>query len=91
MGLLNKLQQGDSTLTPYNGNTPSINILATNQSSLHATQDGSAGYSLDGNSFSVVNDSFQTYLDGANNVLPTPSLLDLGGNTPFQYIYNLPE
>jgi hypothetical protein len=90
MGLLNKLQQGGSTLTAFNGNTPSINNLSTNQSNLHATPDGIAGYSLDGNFESNVNTSFQSYLDGANNILPQPSQLDLGGNTPSKYTDNLP-
>ena len=90
MGLLNKLQQGESTLTAFNGSTPSVNPLSTNQSNLHATPEGTAGYSLDGNFFPAVNTAFQTYLDGTNNILPQPSQLDLGGATPSQYIDNQP-
>jgi hypothetical protein len=90
MGLLNKLQQGGSTLTAFNGNTPSVNPLSTNQSNLHATPDGTSGYSLDGNFFPDVNAAFQTYLDGTNNLLPQPSQLDLGGVTPSKYEDNQP-
>jgi len=35
MGLLDKLQNNGSTLTAYNGTTPSINPLATQLSKLH--------------------------------------------------------
>ena len=76
MGLLDKLQQGDSNLTPYNGNTPPTNTLATDQSKLHDS------YSITGKNASDVNTSYQQYLDGTLNALPTPSLLDLGGVTP---------
>ena len=42
MSLLKRLQAGASTLTPYNGNTPTTPIGATDQSKLHDT------YSLNG-------------------------------------------
>jgi hypothetical protein len=75
MGLLDKLQQQGSPLTAYNGNTPPINPLATNQSQLQT-------YSLNGIDSSIVNSSYQEYLDGTVNQLPSPSQLDLNGDTP---------
>lgn len=90
MGLLDKLTM---TGTPYsygNGTTPTVNPGATQLSKLHA--DGNApGYSLDGSDFSIVNSAFQQYNDGVNNILPQPSQLDLDGQTPNQYINNLPQ
>ena len=76
MGLLDKLQQGASNLTPFNGNTPLTNPLATAQSKMYDS------YSITGQNASVVNSEYQQYLDGANNLLPTPSQLDLGGVNP---------
>jgi hypothetical protein len=92
MGLINKLQKGESTLTPYNGNTPQVNQLATAQSPLHDS------YSITGQNAGGVNNLYQQYLDGTNNTLPTPSNLDLGGATPtispngqsLPYLNNLP-
>jgi hypothetical protein len=43
MGLLNMLQNQGSVLTPYDGTTPSINPLATQQSTMHADAGGGAG------------------------------------------------
>jgi hypothetical protein len=90
MGLLDMLlTQGSPFTAAPNGQTPSINPLATQQSTLHA--DGaSAGYSLNGSDFSDVNSAYQAYNDGAVNFLPQPSLLDLDGQTPPQYLNNLP-
>ena len=76
MGLLDKLQQGDSTLTSYNGNTPPVNPLATAQSKMHDS------YSITGQNSGVVNTDYHAYNDGTNNNLPTPSQLDLGGVAP---------
>jgi hypothetical protein len=76
MGLLDKLQQGASNLTPYNGTTPAVNPLATAQSKMHDS------YSITGQNANAVNSDYQRYLDGANNLLPTPSQLDLGGVPP---------
>ena len=76
MGLLEKLQQGVSNLTPFNGNTPPTNPLATAQSKMHDS------YSITGQNMGAVNADYQQYLDGANNMLPTPSQLDLGGISP---------
>ena len=90
MGLLTKLTTAGSVYSYGNGVTPSTNPGATQQSKLHA--DGNQpGYSLDGSDFSTVNSAFQQYNDGAVNVLPQPSQLDLNGTTPPRYIDNLPE
>ena len=76
MGLLDKLQHGDSNLTPFNGNTPPTNPLATAQSKMHDS------YSITGQNAGAVNSDYQQYLDGTINILPTPSQLDLGGVNP---------
>jgi hypothetical protein len=76
MGLLDKLQQGDSNLTSFNGATPATNQLVTAQSPLHDS------YSITGQNVGGVNSLYQQYLDGTNNPLPTPSQLDLGGVNP---------
>ena len=90
MGLLDMLlTQGSPFTAAPNGQTPSINPLATQQSKLHA-DGGTPGYSLDGSDFSNVNSAYQQYNDGAVNFLPQPSLLDLDGQTPPQYLNNLP-
>ena len=84
MGLLDKLQNNGSTLTVYNGATPSTNPLATQLSKLHDS------YSTTGNNASQVNTDFQAYLDGTINVLPQPTNLDLSA-TPSKYTDNLPR
>lgn len=84
MGLLDRLLKGGSPLTPYNGETPPTNPLSTQQSQLHS-------YSISGQFFSNVNDAYQSYLDGVNNILPQPSQLDLNGITPPKYTDNLPN
>jgi hypothetical protein len=76
MGLIDKLQQGDSNLTPFNGSTPPTNQLATAQSKMHDS------YSVTGQNANIVNSEYQQYLDGTNNILPLPSQLDLNGATP---------
>jgi hypothetical protein len=89
MGLLSKLQTAGSILSIANGGQVSTNPLATQQSKLHA--DGNApGYSVNGANASLVNSQYQQYVDGAPNILPQPSQLDLNGSTPSQYINNLP-
>jgi hypothetical protein len=75
MDLLNRLTSKGSPLTAYNGNTPNINPLATQQSQLQT-------YSLNGADANAINSSYQEYLDGAINQLPMPSELDLNGVTP---------
>jgi len=93
MGLLTKLTSGTpgsgSPLSYGNGQTPTINPGATQQSRLH-TNGNQPGYSIDGSEFTTVNPAFQSYNDGVSNTLPQPSLLDLNGQTPPQYINNLP-
>ena len=76
MGLLDKLQQGGSNLTPYNGNNPPINVLSTKESLLHAK------YSYSGENQDTVNNAYQQYLDGTVNLLPNPSQLDLNAEPP---------
>jgi hypothetical protein len=76
MGLLDKLQHGDSNLTSYNGATPRVNPLATAQSKMHDS------YSITGQDAGTVNTDYHAYNDGVNQNLPTPSNLDLGGTTP---------
>lgn len=81
MGILNKLINEGSSFSTYNGATPLVNPLATQQSKLHA--DGnSPGYSLDGSQASLVTSQYNNYLDGITNPPPSPSLLDLNGVIP---------
>jgi hypothetical protein len=84
MGLLDKLTNNGSTLSVGNGATPSINPLATAASRLHDS------YSINGSNASLVNSQYASYNDGAINILPQPSQLDLDGATPTQYLDNLP-
>jgi hypothetical protein len=93
MGLLDMLtNQGGSSLSAYDGATPPINPLATQQSKLHA--DGTqASYSVSGANFNTVNPQYQSYLDGVPNNLPQPSVLDRdnGSVDPSKwYLNNLP-
>jgi hypothetical protein len=89
MGLLTKLTQEGSAYTPFDGSTPSINPLATDQSKLHA--DGNQpGYSITGNNANIVSSQYNEYNDDMVNSLPNPSLLDTNGITPAKYEDNLP-
>ena len=89
MGILDKLTQQGSVLTPYDGKTPPTNPLATKQSKLHA--DGNQpGYSLDGSAAAIVTADYTSYNDGYNNALPRPSQLDINGKTPSKYLDNPP-
>jgi hypothetical protein len=91
MGLLTKLTTlGGSPLSVANGGPIAVNPLATQQSKMHANGN-QPGYSVDGSQFSTVNPQYQQYNDGAANVLPQPSVLDLNGATPTEYISNLPQ
>jgi hypothetical protein len=90
MGLLDMLLNQGSPLSIANGAAPTINPLATNQSTLHADGD-QPGYSLNGNTFTQVNNAWAQYVDGYANTLPQPSQLDLDGQTPPRYLDNLPE
>lgn len=98
MGLYDLLTTQGSTLTAYNGTTPPVNPLATQQSKLHA--DGNTpGYSLDGTNAVLVNGQYNAYLDGVGNQIPLPSLLDTNGTIPpstaggqaLPYLANLPQ
>ena len=94
MSLLNKLTQTGSLYSiTGNGSTPAINILATNQSKLHA--DGSqVSYSVNGANQSTVNAAYQGYVDGTPNILPQPSQLDYNNGVipnSDQYLLNLPS
>lgn len=90
MGLLTKLTTEGSNLSSYDGANPTVNPLATQQSKLHA--DGNApGYSLNGANSNLVTTQYNGYEDGTPNQIPLPSQLDLNGNTPVQYLDNLPQ
>ena len=81
MGLLDKLINGNSVLSKYNGGPGIVNPGATKQSKLHA--DGSkASYSLDGANFASVNAAYIGYDDNTPNNLPQPSELDINGVNP---------
>jgi hypothetical protein len=97
MGLLDMLTTQGSTLTAYDGTTPPVNPLATQQSKLHA--DGNApGYSLNGTQASLVTNQYNSYDDGVSNQITLPSLLDINGGIPtstpggqaLPYLNNLP-
>ena len=98
MGLYDMLTTQGSSLTAYNGITPPINPLATQQSKLHANGD-QPGYSLDGANATLVNGQYNAYLDGVGNQIPQPSLLDTNGIVPpvspggqgLPYLNNLPQ
>lgn len=85
MGLQDILLKKGSAYTKHDGATPTVNPLATQASTLHASLAGSPGYSLDGATFSAVNTAFNQYDDGINNVIPQPSQLDLNGKIPTKY------
>jgi len=89
MGILTTLTTQGSAYTSYNGATPSTNPLATQQSKLHS--DGNQpGYSLNGANANQVTSDYNAYNDGVGNQIPLPSLLDINGITPTQYLNNLP-
>jgi hypothetical protein len=85
MSILKRFNTEGSALTAYNGTTPPINILATQQSQLLAP------YSIGGPGQGEVNAAYQSYNDGANNPLPQPTQLSMGAVTPPQYLNNLPQ
>ena len=91
MGLYDMLTTQGSSLTAYNGTTPPINPLATQQSKLHANGAGMAGYSLNGAFGAQVNNEYNAYLDGVTNTLPFPSQLDLNGTNPTPYLQDPPQ
>jgi hypothetical protein len=78
MGLLDKLTiQGGSVYSYGNGQTPTVNPGATQQSKLHADGAGQPGYSVNGTDASYVNSLYQGYEDGKNTPIPEPTQLDL--------------
>jgi hypothetical protein len=97
MGILTKLTTQGSAFTAYDGATPTVNPLATQQSKLHV--DGNQpGYSLDGTNAGQVTADYNAYQDGTPNQIPLPSLLDINGTIPssspggqgLPYLNNLP-
>ena len=90
MGLQDKLTKEGSQLSAANGGPIKKNPLATRESKLHTDGD-KPGYSITGAGAQIVNKDFQEYRDGANNILPPPSLLDLEGKTPSKYLDNPPK
>jgi hypothetical protein len=89
MGILTTLTTQGSAYTSYDGTTPTTNPLATQQSKLHS--DGNQpGYSLNGANSNQVTSDYNAYNDGVGNQIPLPSLLDINGITPTQYLNNLP-
>ena len=85
MGLLDRLTGQGSTLSKYDGATPSINPLALKSSNLQGN------YSLDGSDASIVAAAYAQYEDGVLNPIPQPSQLDLNGATPPKYLDNPPR
>jgi hypothetical protein len=85
MDILTKLTIAGSTLSKYNGSNVPTNTLATKLSDLHADATGAPGYSLNGAYVGTVNPQYAAYDDGAVNVLPQPSQLDLNGAQPAPY------
>lgn len=85
MAILDLLTKNGSVYTPYDGATPTPNVLSTKASKMHATPTGDAGYSLDGAFTSDVVTAYNQYDDGVVNNIPQPSGLDLNGKTPTKY------
>jgi hypothetical protein len=98
MGILTKLTTQGSAFTSYDGNTPPVNPLATQQSKLHVNGN-QPGYSLNGANASLVTTQYNAYEDGTPNQIPLPSLLDNNGVIPpsspggqgLPYLDNLPQ
>ena len=91
MGLLTKLTTDGSNLSINDGLTPAINPLTTPGNSIHSTGIVTNSYSLNGSNANTIGTLVAQYEDGINNPLPQPSILDLQGLTPPQYLNNLPE
>jgi hypothetical protein len=85
MGLITLLTTKGSNLSSHDGATPPTNALATKASPMHAKQDGTPGYSLNGTGAGVVTPLYASYEDGVPNSLPRPSILDIDGKTPGKY------
>lgn len=86
--LLDKLQKQGSKLSAANGGPIAVNPLATQQSKMHANGND-PGYSVTGAGAQAVNNDYQEYRDGVNNILPPPSNLDPGKVS--RYLDNLPK
>jgi hypothetical protein len=101
MGILNQLQNqgsvyayGANSVSPTYGNNAPYgpqSPLVTPQSQLHATPNGSPGYSLNGSNGTTVNSYSNIYQDGVLNALPSPSTLDMNGTNPTPYLLNPPQ
>jgi len=86
MGLYNMYFSDESNLATYNTAGQPNTILATNQSQMHYYSVGRNEY------FGDINNSYQFYDDGTNNMLPQTSQLSRNnGYTPSQYINNQPQ
>jgi hypothetical protein len=91
MGLLDKLTTEGSSLSISDGATPLTNPLANGLASIHSDGNPSNSYSLNGSNSTVIGNLVSQYQDGITNPLKPPSNLDLNGETPTQYLNNLPE
>lgn len=83
-GILSRFKKDGSDLSAYDGKTPPIVIFATDQSPMLAP------YSIGGPDNGSTA-AYQTYNDGANNLIPRPTQLSMGAVTPPQYLNNLPQ
>ena len=82
MGLQDRFLNNGSPFS-YNNGAPSTTLNGSLEGSkLHAVKNGTPGYSLNGNFFPQVNQSYQQYKDGVINFLPFPSTLDIDGANP---------
>jgi hypothetical protein len=82
MGLLTRLTTQGSSLSQHDGQQPPVNVLATQQSRLHADPSGQPGYSINGSYTPLVTTQYNDYEDGVVNPPPPPSTLDLDGVVP---------
>ncbi len=87
MGLNDTLLNQGSRFSKYDGQTPSVNPLATRQSKLHGSVvelpgDTPAGYSINGAYQKEVSKYYAEYDDGVVNALPRPSEYDINGIVP---------
>ena len=77
MGLKDKLENEGSTFqSPAGLGAVTPQVGATAASKLHDK------YSLDGTDSTAVTSQINEYDDGVQNITPSPSTLDLNGNTP---------
>ena len=83
-GILSTFKKDGSDLSAYDGRTPPTIIFATQQSPMLAP------YSIGGPENGAIA-AYQTYNDGANNLIHRPTQLSMGAKTPPQYLNNLPQ